>query len=154
MVQRGADGQRLGTLEDFAAESLSKLAVDGEIELQLRCSTGIDPAKSPRGKCFISLDAIIYGPRQRADNVGDFVAACGYYLQDPLGCAKNVVYFNPHRLACLHGYSPMTFDLLQHNSLPVKDVTGMANDILAQFETTDVLDEEPTPPALSTPLKL
>jgi len=152
-VQRCSDGQILGQLDDYAVQVLATLAGDGDIELQLRCLIGGEARRTQSKKAVGSLEVILYGPRSRAGHVGDFVGKCRYYLQDPSGCTRNVIYFNPQRLASLDGYLPMTFDLEQHQPYAMDNLHA-ANDILANFETTDALGQAETPRALRTELQV
>ncbi len=49
--------------------------------------------------CEVSI--ILYGPRDLAENVGEFFQDLDMYLQDPDGCDWDVIYYNPHRLSSL-----------------------------------------------------
>ena len=151
-VHRRVDGSNIGRLEDCASEVMAKLAADGEIELQLDYTTE-ESEKSRRKTAAYFLQVILYGPKRLADDVGDFIAKCGYYLQDPLGCARNVPYLNPQRLSSLDGCLPMTFDLQQERHYRIEEFTRSADDILANFETTEVFEKAKTPCALRTNLQ-
>ena len=147
------DGSNIGTLGGYASEVLAKLSADDQIELQLDYTTE-ESGKTQRKTTVCSLQAILYGPGRLADDVGDFITKCGYFLQDPLGCAKNVPYLNPQRLSSLDGCLPMTFELHQEQHLRVDEFTRAANDILANFETTEVLAQTETPSVLRTKLQV
>jgi hypothetical protein len=45
------------------------------------------------------MNAIIYGPREFSEGVGDFLAKSKMFLQDPLECDRDVPYLNPHLLS-------------------------------------------------------
>ncbi|KAF2178931.1 hypothetical protein K469DRAFT_597911 [Zopfia rhizophila CBS 207.26] len=152
-IHRRVDGSNIGTLEDHASEVLAKLAADGQIELQLDYTTE-ESGKARRKTAVYFLRVILYGPETLADDVGDFTTKCGYYLQDPSGCARNVPYLNPQRLSSLDGCLPMTFDLHQEQHHRIDKFTRAADDILANFETTEVLVQAETPCALRTKLQV
>ncbi|ORY00157.1 SNF2 family N-terminal domain-domain-containing protein [Clohesyomyces aquaticus] len=153
-VLRCTDGQHIGVLDDAAGETLAELNADSEIELQLSLSKETASSKSSNKRAFWSLEVILYGPKSRADNVGDFVADSGHYLQDPTGCNRNAPYFNPQRLASLDENLPMTFDLQQGQSYCVNEFARVAKDLLAGFETSNDIAQTATPSALRTQLRL
>lgn len=146
----------VGQLDNYTGEILSRLAADDELILQLLFS--LSPIaveqhiKPPRGTVGF-LRIIIYGPRCRFSDVGDFITRCGCYLEDPTGCDWNVPYMNPQCLFSLHECPPMTFDLPQLQQHSVDDLVQMPSDLLAGFETTDRLEESATPTALCTTLQ-
>lgn len=150
-LHRLDDGKQIGTLESRAAEALFILGADGQLELQLSYSAISEPCKGQSRKLAGSLNVILYGPKDLADDVGDFVGKCGYYLQDPSGCDRDVPYCNPQCLSSLDGDLPMTFDLHQHYH--VDNFTRATNDIFSGFETTEVLAQTRTPSALRTQLR-
>ncbi|KAF2728990.1 hypothetical protein EJ04DRAFT_83930 [Polyplosphaeria fusca] len=152
-IHRRVDGSSIGTLEDHASQVLPKLAADGQIELQLGYTTE-DAGKARRKTAVYFLQVILYGPDNLANDVGDFITKCGYYLQDPLGCARNVPYLNPQRLSSLDECLPMTFDLQREQHPCISEYTRAADDILTNFETTEVLPQAKTPCALRTKLQV
>jgi hypothetical protein len=93
------------------------------------------------------LGVTIYGPRRRLSEVGDVMTQIGCYLNDPVGCDRNVPYVNPQCLFSLHEQPPMTFDLVQMQR------TGASLDVLAGFETSDSFELAASPIALHTELK-
>ncbi|KAF2788974.1 hypothetical protein K505DRAFT_366008 [Melanomma pulvis-pyrius CBS 109.77] len=143
----------IGRLDEAAAETLAKLAADGELELQLSLSVDNEPSTTPHSEIAGFLEVILYGPKSRTDNVGAFTGQCGHYLQDPANCARNVPYLNPQRLASVDGHLPMTFDLQQHQVYSVDNFTRVASDLLSNFETTNEIAPANTPCALRTQQK-
>lgn len=106
----------IGRLDDFAGELLLRLVDDDDLILQfLLPSTPITPAAERKSAKNASkfLGVIIYGPRCRLNDVGDFMTQAGCYLDDPVGCDRNVPYMNPQCIFSLHEQPPMTFELLQ-----------------------------------------
>ena len=149
-------GVLLGTPDGHTGEILSRLVADAELacQLSLRRDTivaGRDP-KFAKGLLGY-LGVIIYGPKHRLDDVGDFMTQCGCFLQDPVGCDRNVPYINPQCMFSMHGTPPTTFELSQPFENPVEDFTKTYSDILTGFETIDPLYETPTPVYLRTDLQ-
>ncbi|KAJ6200143.1 SNF2 family N-terminal domain-containing protein [Bipolaris maydis] len=148
----------VGLLDDFAGELLLRLVDDDDLILQfLLSSTPIASAterKSANKNSSKYLGVILYGPRCRLGDVGDFMTQAGCYLDDPVGCDRNVPYMNPQCLFSLHEQPPMTFDLLQPRQLYIDNYSRASLDVLSGFETTDDLELSATPTALRTELKL
>jgi len=156
-VRRCTSGDLVGQLDDYAGEILWKIQADDQLILQLTLSASplaveLD-MKPPRGTVGF-LGIIIYGPKRRSSDVAYFMTQCGYYLDDPTGCDRNVPYMNPQCLFSFHEELPMTFDLPQVQQQSVDDSTQTPFDILAGFETTDRLPEANTPSALCTTLQV
>jgi SWI/SNF-related matrix-associated actin-dependent regulator of chromatin subfamily A3 len=146
---------------DEASTILAELESAAEITTQIYCQLEYDPhliAKSKgkqRGNIPQSwvLNAIIYGPIVLEETVGDFLSKRRMYLQDPLGCDRDVLYRNPHIL------SPETEDTIMTSSLD--SVQGnleierleVGPDLLAQLmEDEDPLHETDAPTGVTTPL--
>jgi hypothetical protein len=147
-----------GRLDDYGGELLQRLVADDELILQfVLSSAAIAPTT---GKKLLKdslqyLGVTIYGPRRRFSDVGDFMTQAGCYLDDPVGCDRNVPYMNPQCLFSLHEQPPMTFDLLQQLQQPEVDNFSRASlDILSGFETTDDFELSANPTALRTELKV
>lgn len=45
------------------------------------------------------INAIIYGPEELCEPVGEYLTKCGIFLQDPLQNDRDVAYRNPHLLS-------------------------------------------------------
>jgi len=146
----------VGRLVDHTAEALSRLAADDELILQLTFSESqiVDGSDTKPFRGTVGyLAIIIYGPKRRSDDVGYFMTQCGYYLEDPTACDRNVPYINPQCLFSFHEDPPMTFDLPQTQMSGIDRLPNRALDILAGFETTHHLAKAFTPAALRTTLK-
>jgi hypothetical protein len=78
----------------------------------------------------------------------------GCYLDDPVGCDRNVPYMNPQYLCSLHEEPSMTFELSQLQHSLVENSAQASRDILSGFETTEDLDLSDTPTALRTKLQM
>ncbi|KAH7371973.1 SNF2 family N-terminal domain-containing protein [Pyrenochaeta sp. MPI-SDFR-AT-0127] len=146
----------VGRLDDYVCEVLSRLTADDELILQLTFSASPPATESDTKRSqgnLGSLSIIMYGPKRRSGDVGYFMAQCGYYLDDPTSCDRNVPYMNPQCLFSLQEHLPMTFDLPQMQLKNVDDFAPSPSDILAGFETTDRLPIADTPTAIRTVLQ-
>ncbi|RYC58778.1 hypothetical protein CHU98_g7434 [Xylaria longipes] len=150
LVQRSSDGAYMGKLEDRAAQCLLKLGDEEHVEIQLMFKTIANQTYRKRGGIPVALaSAIIYGPEELSDDIGEFLDRCDCVLQDPFGCERNVPYKNPHCLSSLFETPRMTFEL--HNSDPCQNTFTLSRSLKA-LETTDDLPEWPQPAALKTEL--
>ncbi len=155
-LRRCETKELVGQLSEYDGEVLSRLTADEELTLQLfTVDTPIVVENgNQRAKVTVAfLQAILYGPRRCYDDVGAFITQCGYYLEDPVACDRNVPYMNPQCLFSLQGRPPMTFELPKMPQDSVDELSRTSCDILAGFETTAWLDEAVTPTALRTILK-
>jgi len=98
-----------------------------------------------------ALTIIVYGPLGLFDDVGDFFQTCNMYLQDPVGCDRNVRYCNPHRLSGLDVEAPMTLDLDSAHHMHISEISGNI-DLLEGLNAHIDLPETESPPALVTSL--
>jgi hypothetical protein len=155
-IMRDSTNKQVGRLDDYEGELLLRLIADDELVLQLSLfSAPIAPPtkrRTPRG-AFQYMGATIYGPKRRSGDVGDFLNRAGCYLDDPVGCDRNVPYMNPQCLLTLHERPPMTFDLLQPHQPHIDTFSRASLDFWSQFDTTDDLDLAAIPTALRTELK-
>lgn len=153
----GTGDALVGRLGDYGGELLGKLVADDELILQYTLSSA--PLARTTGKRSTQntsqfLGVIMYGPRRRFSDVGDFMTRAGCYLEDPVGCDRNVPYMNPQCLFSLYESPPMTFGLLSLQQPHVGDFTRDSLDVLSGFETTDDFEPSAKPTALRTELKL
>ncbi|KAJ8130818.1 hypothetical protein O1611_g2809 [Lasiodiplodia mahajangana] len=87
IVQRTSDGACVGKLEDRALQCLFKLDDEDGVHIQLMLKTVTYPSDRTRRESLLALAfAIIYGPEDLGDDVGDFLDRCYYVLQDPFSC--------------------------------------------------------------------
>jgi hypothetical protein len=155
-IHRGNANAPVGRLDDYGGELLRRLVADDELILQLVLfSTPIVPPTERRTlkDTLQYLGVTIYGPRRRFCDVGDFMTRANCFLDDPVGCDRNVPYMNPQCLFSLHEQPPMTFDLMQLQQPHTDSFSRASLDILSGFETTDDLDSSASPTALRTELK-
>ena len=155
-IIRVSTNASVGRLDDYGGELLLRLVADDELVLQLVLfSAPIAPPierRKHRG-ALTYIGATIYGPKRRSGDVGEFLNQAGCYLDDPVGCDRNVPYTNPQCLFTLHEPPPMTFDLLQSHEAKINSFPQASLGILSGFETTDKFELSASPAALRTELK-
>lgn len=148
------------------------LMEEKSLELQVTCTMSIDAPKLLKNgkrlrlatlpsKC--ALDIILYGPIQAAGAICTFIDECNeylddhrkLYLQDPVGCDRNVRYCNPQRLPPLDPEAiQMTFDLaIKRQQLVELEAIEPQMDLLELLDSQEDLPEALQPPAIATPLK-
>ncbi|ORY13014.1 SNF2 family N-terminal domain-domain-containing protein [Clohesyomyces aquaticus] len=104
-------------LDPTSAEVLRRLSEDDAIDMQIFVSNFEDQSNTlvlkqrGSGKLIVRVSVIIYGPPNMFDDIGNFFQDCELYLQDPIGCDRNVQYLNPHRLSSPEDQPQMTSDL-------------------------------------------
>lgn len=103
-----------GQLDHAACKILKVFLNESSIRLQLQI-TWPNPAclrdrhenassqRNSRGMPQHQLQVNIYGAKHLFESVGTFVSKCGYFLQQPKNCDRNVEYCNPH---CVSPESP------------------------------------------------
>lgn len=155
-------GEYFGCLEERNAEILATLAAEGSIFFQSYAndSSRRSKIKSMKGKKVAQSDlqylmnAIIYGPLDLSQSVGDYLSKCKMFLQDPVRCDRNVRYQNPHVLS-------RTEDIIMTSSLSGKDADVAVQDVVtvdapqdlfSQLSDDGDLNMTDTPDALGTPL--
>ncbi|KAH6613604.1 SNF2 family N-terminal domain-containing protein [Chaetomium sp. MPI-SDFR-AT-0129] len=109
-------------------------AVGGPLPLKAQARSGrFGPVSL---SCEVSI--ILYGPRDLMDSVGEFFQEVDIYLQDPIDCALDVRYCNPHRLLSLDiNDCPMTSEL----NLPGSELDStLFQSIPGESDVLDVLD--------------
>ncbi|PVI02266.1 hypothetical protein DM02DRAFT_670702 [Periconia macrospinosa] len=150
-LRRRSDNSIVGTLERDTVDTFAELA-DRGVEFQLSATlTDETLTRRQRKTC---LEVIFYGPKTMADAVGLLMEKCGYSLQDPCDCDRNVPYHNPHRLSSQFGDPPMTYDIQQSRRKKVDTLNDAAMDVFHSFQTSEHLALAPTPTALNTNLNL
>lgn len=147
----------LGLLDERTRAVVQMLSDDPEVDLQFSCCISEMIGQSKKRKTAsssrICLSIIIYGAVHLFEDVGAFLQSSGMFLQDPVGCNRNVIYRNPHRLSGLDPDAPMT---CQNDAKPVVcslDVNSNSVDFLARFESGDTLPETEGHLSLLTPLR-
>ena len=134
------------------AQVLCALSQDSQLDMQIFLSPSDNGIKEERDQqSAAALTIIVYGPLDLFDDVGDFFQTCDMYLQDPVGCDRNVRYCNPHRLSGLEE-APMTLDLdSARHHMHISEITRNI-DLLEGLNAPIDLPETESPPALVTSL--
>jgi hypothetical protein len=147
------------------------LLAEKSLELQVIYQS-IDPPKllssgkrlrAPVASSKCSLDIILYGSAELGDSICSFIDECNeylddkqkLYLQDPVGCNRNVPYCNPQRLPPMDPRAiQLTFDLTQksHQMANLETVEPQP-DLLGLLDSQEDLPEAVQPMAVATPLK-
>jgi len=105
---------------------------------------------SPKIVSYLSV--ILYGPLRIFEHVGEYLDACGVYLQDPEGCNRNVRYRNPHRLSGLFPDAPWTIEQEMDRLNYQYETIQRSVDYLAEVDSKQDLPETAAPCSLMTPL--
>jgi hypothetical protein len=100
------EGGEFGCLEERIAVILATLAAQTGIRFQTyayvikrRARTKhMKGKKTGQYDLQYQMDAIIYGPEELCEDVGEYLARCDMFLQDPHQCDRDVPYRNPHVL--------------------------------------------------------
>ncbi|KAI0600378.1 SNF2 family N-terminal domain-containing protein [Biscogniauxia sp. FL1348] len=136
-------------------------ALLGESALELEASSSVldAPSKSrARGKPqrFVtlsrpcSLNIIIHGPAGLFEDIGSFFQDHDIFLQDPVGCERNVRYCNPHRLPLLDTeITKLTSDLAKQPTHVVE-----MDDVDSRPELLDILNSQEDLAEASQPLSI
>ncbi|CZR69489.1 related to global transactivator [Phialocephala subalpina] len=134
-----------------------------ELQTQLYCHSKLEfntgkgsvrPGRR-RGKPSQSwlLNILLFGPSGLEENIGAYLSRYKMYLQDPIGCERNVPYRNPHIIPSDSGEVMMTnfFDSTP-GDLEIERLQ-VGPDLLAQLMEDDVpLPETEAPEIVKTPL--
>ena len=150
------DKQIVGSIRDgLHVEILQKLQNQNCLRLQMYCrvrrvSTVLTQSRiNVHVQCELSV--IIYGPGQDSNKVGDYLQACGLYLQDPEHCDCDVLYANPHCLSSMEDGILLTSSMQMLAS--IEENMHDPRDIFDNLSGVTDLEETETPTILKTPLK-
>lgn len=100
-------GATSAQLSNRTTDILNSLSAVAAISIELSCVKLKHDALSPpvldapsqaTGRYFM-LIAMVYGPRDVADDVGDWLSSMRLYLQTAVSCKQTVPYHNPHKMA-------------------------------------------------------
>ncbi|KAH3978576.1 hypothetical protein HBI24_114000 [Parastagonospora nodorum] len=156
-IRYGVADTATGRLDEFGGKLLLRLVADDELILQFVLSPApFAPiiGKQPHRDGAQFLGVIVYGPRCRSSDVGDFMTKAGCYLDDPVACDRNVPYMNPQCLFSLYEPAPMTFEMTKPREPRMDNFARPSLDVLSGFETTGHLEPSANPTALRTGLKM
>ena len=150
------DKQIVGSIRDgFHFRILQGLQKQSCLRLQMYCQVKSSSTVrtqvriNVRAQCELSV--IVYGRGQDSNKVGDYLQACGFYLQDPEHCDCDVLYINPHCLSSLEGGILLTTSMQMPAS--TEDSIYDPRDIFDSLSGVTDLEETETPTIVKTPLK-
>lgn len=99
------------------------------------------------------LSAVIYGPLEVAEQVGTWLNGMHLFLQDPVGCDRDVLYKNPHSLSFDDDKNVTTYQLDTDRTFNSADDYKSSSDGFADLYTDVSFDEAQQPTAVSTMLQ-
>lgn len=162
----------MGTVSSDVTYLTNALLADMDTELQVICciteealtiANGEKRFHGPNATVKCSLNLILYGQSNHAEDIVLFIDQCNedldyaekIYLQDPVGCDRNVRYCNPQRLPPLNPKEyQYTLDLggNRQGLAEIEDLEPPP-DLLELLDSPEDLPEALQPPAIMTELK-
>ncbi|KAH0432484.1 hypothetical protein CcaCcLH18_06391 [Colletotrichum camelliae] len=158
----------MGTVDSEVTYLTAALLADADTELQAICSVTDDALKfANSGKRFrgsnittkCSSNIILYGQSNHAEDILLFIDQCNgeldydqrLYLQDPVGCDRNVRYCNPQRLPPL---DPNDYQYTLDIGEKRQGLVGMEDlepppELLELLDSQEDLPEASQPPAIN-----
>jgi hypothetical protein len=127
-----------------------------EISMQLFCYSRLEistqtptlriKSRKEKGRQTWHLNVIIYGTIALEDVVGQHLSKSRMYLQDPVDCARNVIYRNPHMTTRGGSMATTEFFATTQNLVEIEQLS-MGPELLAQLmeEQTPLEKTEPSP---------
>lgn len=161
------DSQRFQYIEDPSIKGqidseftyiTAALFDEEELELQVNCY--IDATHSSKSRlaaptstlCHLSI--IVFGPSHLFDDVGSFFEDHNLYLRDPVNCARNALYRNPHRLSMTAGSTVWTSDLeKEHANAVVLETTQTRPELIDILNSQEDLVETEQPGSIMSVMK-
>jgi len=111
----------------MAAQSRIKFQMYGYATPRRATTQRTNGQRSAQNNLQYLLNAIVYGPREFSQGIGDYLAKCKMFLQDPMHCDRDVPYLNPHLLS-------RTEDLVMTSSLIVESGGSSFNQEVVTLE--------------------
>ncbi|KAH7302966.1 SNF2 family N-terminal domain-containing protein [Stachybotrys elegans] len=150
-----SDRSPVGKIGARTLECLSKIRDEQGVHIQFMMSNSNSFQSKSRAASRKSgvigwASVIIYGPADLAEDIGVFLDKCGYCLQDPYGCDRNVLYKNPHCISTLFEEPQLTFALSSPNN--ALSMAFSASDSLMALQTNDAYLEWTQPEDIATKL--
>ena len=153
--------RKLGKLEERLAKILCRLNAERNVEFQLYFQIKDDHTNHGKRAAKVQaryagppalLQVIIYGPFHYYNSIGDFLAECSLYLQDPYRCDRNVPYCNPHLLTCSDEERLTTFQLNTTQGSRQIEESGAQVDPFDLLRSEKAFSETEPPPSIITTL--
>jgi len=149
-----------GELNDRTAKILSNLESEEGMSFQIYCKPTNTRARSIKkgarkgagSEVQYVMNAIIYGPEDLYDAVGEYLTKCAVCLQTPISCDRDVPYQNPQILRRARDVI-MTSSLLENTTTDVEQVV-VSDGLFAELtkSSDDHLALTDAPDAIATPL--
>jgi SWI/SNF-related matrix-associated actin-dependent regulator of chromatin subfamily A3 len=149
------DGSIVARLDDRSGEILQALSEDDSIDMHItlllpsQCSS--KRVKTTRSRWHFCT-VILYGPEFICGDVDTFCQTCDLYLQDPIGCERNVLYRNHHRMSSSEDRARFTFELQTIDTEKAVVTKLQYSNLLDALVSSRLLFELETPSNLSTQL--
>ncbi|TVY46997.1 putative SWI/SNF-related matrix-associated actin-dependent regulator of chromatin subfamily A member 3-like [Lachnellula occidentalis] len=150
-----------GELKDRIAQIIYNINTEQDIKFQIYCRATNKRAsnlkkgsrKPGANELQYVMNAIIYGPEELCDSVGEYLTKCGICLQTPLLCDRDVPYQNPQVL-CRAKELVTTFSLRDNNSATEVAKVLTSNSIFSALTSNvdDHLEVTEAPSVIATPL--
>lgn len=156
VVRLGESGQLwadsvVATLSTRDTELLELLYREN-FDLEINVAANALPMGRQGSQSSHSAHVILYGPEDLGADLKDVLNSTGFFLQDPVGASRDVVYLNPQRL--FNSEEARTYNLSSRAELAVEQEEAEMIDVLAQFTTQVDLTPTEGSSHLLTPLQL
>ncbi|KIW10369.1 hypothetical protein PV08_11331 [Exophiala spinifera] len=162
-LQNPTDGTQLASLTPSTAQMLQTLSSKARTEFQFWLSSRehlADPERrgsersSGMGGVSINgnLSVILYGPKNMADPVAEWLDGLKMYLQVPWACDRDVPYINPHCLASGQEAVVYTSKLPSDLVVEESEVRNGGEDPFFDLYNTSIFDLAPQPSAIASKL--
>ncbi|KAK3989051.1 SNF2 family N-terminal domain-containing protein [Cladorrhinum sp. PSN332] len=139
---------------------ISDLLEEPDIEMEVKVSS-VEQASSKGKKSRVQgplrrckLNIVLYGPLELFEDVGAHFQERDIFLQDPVGCERNVRYCNPHRLPPVNSISPVLTAHLSSSTVQDPEIQNIAPlpELLDILNSQEDLAEAVQPPSIRTSL--
>ncbi|KAK4164613.1 SNF2 family N-terminal domain-containing protein [Cladorrhinum sp. PSN259] len=157
-----ADPTIKGKIDLDFIELIDDLLDSPEIEMEITVSPNITNQVNPKGKMTrvqgplspCKLNIVLYGPIDLFDLVGLHFQQREIFLQDPVGCARDVRYCNPHRLPPLNPSTDMLTTHIASSAIQAPEMQRIAPlpELIDILNSQEDLAEAFQPPSIKTPL--
>jgi SWI/SNF-related matrix-associated actin-dependent regulator of chromatin subfamily A3 len=97
------------------------------------------------------INAIVYGPEELCEPVGEYLTKCGIFLQDPVQNDRDVVYKNPHILSRSEEIILISELVIEASDNQAKGLDS-SQDLFSQLSKDDHLSLTEAPSAVHTGL--
>lgn len=150
-----AQDDLIGSLDIVHSKLLGILNQEPRLKLQTFITASPSKKTSSKIKSQINaaeLSAILYGPSDIFDSIGEFLSRCQKYLQPPLHCDYNVPYRNPQNLAGREWVSAKAYQQQNENNDLQCETLEQDSDPSAILENERMLTETNASAAVRTTL--